>query len=63
MSMPRTYITYDDCYDEGTNRRIQGREVCLDHSESDLRLHRYAGIAAVVVLLLMVVAVVGVSVS
>lgn len=63
MGMPRTYVAHDDYYDEEMNRHLQGREVCLDHSYEDLLVHWYAGVVAVVVSVLMVVAVVGVVVS
>ncbi len=72
--MLRTYVTSEDVavpvefdpphpFGLMTKKRVVGPEVCLDHSEGDLRLHRYAGVAATIVACLMLVAIVGVSVS
>lgn len=72
--MPRTYVTHEDVTELGNvwhngvivgadRRRVAGAEICLDHSEADLKLHRAAGIVAVVVLVLMAVAVVWVVLS
>ncbi len=71
MSMPKTYLTHEDVTvpiigvgaEPMKSGRVQGCEVCLDHSEADLMMHRRAGIVAVVILVLMTVAVVGVVFS
>lgn len=70
MSMPRTYVAHDDMTVALRNelgypvvrKRVQGPPVLMDHSESDLRAHRAAGVVAVVVSALMVIAIVAVLV-
>ncbi len=72
MSMPKTYIAHEDVdglpdidADFGLviRRRVQGPPVVLEHSQSDLRLHRLAGAGAAIIAVLMLIAILGVVLS
>lgn len=70
--MERQYIAHEDVVglydidlDLGTfnTRRVQGREIVMNHSKSDLLIHRACGFGLVVLFALSVIFILGIVVS